>query len=191
MSQQINLLTRRPTMALAPLAVMLLPAATLLAVAGLWWYGNAVEAKAQAAEARSQRQVVAARAALAAAEAQSAPDPATEVARLQPLAEIARRVVAQANELGSREGYAGFLATLASVPEKDLWLTGVAIANGGKTIAVNGRALRKEAVITYAQRLNAALASRGLQLGALEISAEVADKAAGNGPPAVVFKLQR
>jgi len=72
---------------------------------------------------------------------------------------------------GESEGYSGHLTTLARISEEGVWLTGVKIADAGKTVSLAGRSLHREAVLRYAQRLNEQFSARGVQFSAVELTA--------------------
>ena len=97
---------------------------------------------------------------------------------------------------GSSEGYSGHMMALARISEDGVWLTGISVVNAGKTIRLEGRSLRADAVMRYAQRLNEQFSVYGAQFTALEL-APGSDQAAASregggaapGLSSVAFKL--
>ncbi len=200
MSQQINLLKQRHEpmgsglWALASAALMLV---------GLLAYWGVLLADAnrlqQSASAGKQELARVKAAALQAVQQRQAGDSAgaalkAELAALRPKAEAVRQLLDQVRSegLGSPEGYASYLTTLASISEDGLWLTNVAVSNAGKGVRISGRALRNESVMRYAGRLNAAFAPHGVQFNSLEMTPESLVRAGEPGKPlltTVSFKL--
>lgn len=94
--------------------------------------------------------------------------------------------------LGSAEGFARYFTILGGVAQDGVWITGVAVTRGGSAMALTGRALRHEAVIQYAQRLNEAFAPTGVRFLSLELNPENPGKPAttgADGPTTIAFKL--
>ena len=95
----------------------------------------------------------------------------------------------------SRDGYTGQMMTLARVSEEGVWLTGISIANAGRTVRLEGRSLRADAVMRYAQRLNEQFSAYGAQFTALELTpgsdqaATREDRTTAPGLSSVAFKL--
>lgn len=193
MSQQINLLVRKRGHSASAWAPMALPGLAVLLLLGLWVKDQGELATAQAAEAASAKRLQEANAALQSRIPQSGPDARTEITTLKSRAEAAQKLLAQADELGSQQGFARYFTALASVAEDGLWLTNVTLSRGGKSLGVSGLALRKESVMRYAQRLNTVFAREGLQFSALELGPESAGKPGSTVPrvDAVPFKLQQ
>ena len=197
MSQQINLLVQE---AVAPalsalrsligFGVML---AAFLGYAAIAWLGTA---RLGDTVAQSDAQVAAEKAALQAVEQKltARPKLADILAQIDALKALAGESQEVVNLLrsgaGGSEGYSGHLATLARISEEGVWLTGVKIGNGGKTVSLAGRSLHHESVLRYAQRLNEQFSSYGVQFTAVELTPDVA-KERGSGPAlsSVAFKL--
>lgn len=188
-SQQINLQAQKKSefdpakTALAALGLV------LLSLLGLWGMGQGKVAAARQAEAASALQVQQANAKLQAH--QPEPDLAAKIAAIKPQAEAAQKMLAQTGDLGDQQGYARYFSSLASIAEDDLWLTNITVDKAGKAVRISGRALHKESVMRYAQRLNDLFAGDGVQFTALELSPESAGQ---QGNPnaqltAVAFKL--
>ena len=120
-----------------------------------------------------------------------------EIAALRPRAEAVSQIVKDIGNgnLGSPEGYARYFRTVAGVSEDGLWITGVAVAKGGNSVTISGRALKNESVMQYARRLNEAFSPYGVRFNSLEMTPENVSTpgvAATPGAPAlstVVFKL--
>jgi Tfp pilus assembly protein PilN len=90
----------------------------------------------------------------------------------------------------SREGYSGHLTALARIAEEGVWLTNVNIANAGRTMQVEGRSLRANSVMRYAQRLNEQFSAYGAQFTALELAPDSGtDAASGAAGASVAFRL--
>ena len=190
-SQQINLQVQKKSgfdPAQTALAVLGL---VLLSLLGLWGMGQGKVAAARAAEAVSALQVQHANAKLQMQTQQSGSDLAAKIAAIKPQAEAAQKILAQTGDLGDQQGYARHFSSLASITGDDLWLTNVTVDKAGKAVRISGRALHKESVMRYAQRLNDLFAGDGVQFTALELSSESAGQ---QGNPnaqltAVAFKL--
>lgn len=172
MSQQINLLARK-THGLGPmgraLAIMGLVLALLL---GVWGIRQGQLASAKAAEAASASQLQQAEIKLKSWTLESGADLDADMAALKPRAEAAQRVLAKMAELGSQQGYAGHFSALTTITDNGLWLNSVAIEQGGKSVRIGGRALRKESVMRYAERLNGLYAGYSVQFTSLELTPE-------------------
>jgi len=188
--QHINLQTRQKSgydsTWVAPAAFGL----ALLSLLGFAGMRQTEVATAQKAEAASAQQLQQAKAKLEAPKPQS-DILGSEIAALRPQADAAQRILAQAGNLGSLNGYAEYFHSLATISEEGLWLNNVSVDQAGKSISVSGRALQKESVMRYAQRLNARFAEYGVQFTALEMTPETVGK---QGDPkaqitAVMFKL--
>lgn len=199
MSQQINLLerTREPVgSALGALAVV---AVVLL---GLLAYEAVLRTDAgrlrQAADA-GQRGLAQAKAAMQAMRqrADANNDAAAlkaEIDALKLKAAVVKQLVEpmRNGSLGSPDGYAQYLTTLASVPEEGLWITSVSVTNAGKVMTLSGRALRNESVLKYAKRLNEAFAPYGVQFNSVEMTPENLVRTGEAGKPlltTVAFRL--
>lgn len=200
MSQQINLLAREHKPVGSALAALALVAVVLL---GLLVYGAVLRvetARLQQDADAGQRALVQVKAALAAK--RQRPDTnndaaaalKAEIDALKPKADAVRQLVELMSNgsLGSPQGYAQYLSTLASVPEAGLWITSFSVSNTGKLVSLSGRALRNESVLRYARRLNEAFAPQGVQFNSVEMTPENLVKSAEPGKPlltTVAFKL--
>lgn len=173
-AQQTNLLHRKELdlgfikPALAALGLV------LLSLLGLWGVRQDDVAKARQAEAASAQQLQEANAKLQ--HLMSGTGLEAEFAALKPQAEIAQKIMDQANTLGTREGHSKYFSLLASISEDGLWLTNVIVDKSGKSVVINGRALHKESVMRYARRLNALFADSGVQFTSLEMRHETFGK---------------
>jgi hypothetical protein len=175
MSQQINLLTRERKPVGAALAALAVVAVVLL---GLLAYDAMLRAETarlvQNADS-GQRQLNQAKAAMQALRqrAESNNDAANLKAEIDALRSKADAIrqweqLINSGTLGSPQGYAQYLSTLASVPEEGLWITSFSVGNTGKLVSLSGRALRNESVLRYAGRLNEAFAPQGVQFKSAE-----------------------
>jgi type II secretory pathway pseudopilin PulG len=191
MSQQINLLVSKKiglkSVWVASAALGLL----LLVLLGVWGMRQAELAAARETQAASALQLQQTQARLQALMQPQGADLGAEIAALKPEADAAQKLLAQAGDLGSQQGYAGYFSLLATVTEDGLWLTGVTVEKTGKTVRISGHALHKESVLRYARRLNDLFAGDGVQFTALEISPLTAGKPGDLNPllTAVAFKL--
>ena len=113
-----------------------------------------------------------------------------EIEKLKSEANQSQEIIArlQNSDLGARHGYMDQLVTVARVSESGVWITGVQIHRGGRSVRVEGRALRSDAVLKYAERLNGEFSPLGAQFTALEMT-PVAIEGAKAAPSAVLFKL--
>ncbi len=199
MSQQINLLqrTRKPIgSALWAIAVLLVLLLALLV------YDKVL--RQQSAELRQQilageRQLLQTKAALAAMGARSTANAdstgvSAEIDALKSRLALARQwgELISSGSLGSPAGYVQHFNTLASVPEPGLWLTSVQISDGGKLVNLGGRALQSEAVLRYAEKLNQAFGTQGVQFNSVEMTPEDLVRSGEAGKPllsSVNFRL--
>ena len=169
-SEQINLQGRKESrfsftqVSLAGLGLF------LLLLLGIWSMRQDGVAAAQKIEAASALQLREASAKLQERMKKSGEDLGARIAVLRPQAEAAQKILAQAGELGKPEGYAKYFSALAAIAEDGMWLTNVSIDKGGKSVIINGHALRDESVMRYTQRLNAIFADYGVQFSALELT---------------------
>jgi hypothetical protein len=73
-------------------------------------------------------------------------------------------------ELGSLDGYGEQLTELARVPQRGVWITLVTITHAGRSLRVEGHALRKEQILPYAATLNRTMVTYGIVLKDIEIT---------------------
>jgi len=115
-----------------------------------------------------------------------------QVADLKPRAAAVKSLVdsLRTASLGRPEGYSDYLERLARISDPELWVTGVVVLDGGRRVEVSGRALRNEAVVRYAKRLNESFEPLGVKFNAVEMSPEssMPNKGAVGGG-AITFKL--
>ncbi len=178
MSQQINLLPQ------APQALALSARRALLGV-GVWalvlgaqvaWQSQEAEAARRDAEstsqalAQQQQWLLALQTRLG--ESANPNNIAAQIAALEPRTRVSRDLLARlkAGELGSLDGYGEELTELAALPKQGVWLTLVAISNAGRTLRIEGRALKKEYVLPYAAALNDVVHKYGAQLNQIEVA---------------------
>jgi hypothetical protein len=119
-----------------------------------------------------------------------------EIAAMRPRADALSQLVKQvrSGNPGNPEGFARYLQTLGSLSEEGLWVTNLSVSKGGTAVIVSGRALRNEAVMQYARRLNDAFAGHGVRFNSLELTPEALHTpgSAAGSPPALslfAFKL--
>lgn len=179
MSQQINLLDQKSTSVGSALAAL---AALALLLLGLIAYGAVLRAQTvrlQQDADSGQRQVLQAKSELQAIRQRADANNDAMVLRaeidaLKLKSDAIKQWGEQINNgsLGSPDGYAQHLSALASVSVEGLWITSVSIGNAGKLLSLSGRALHNESVLRYANRLNAAFASMGVQFNSVEMTPE-------------------
>ena len=99
-------------------------------------------------------------------------DLASQIAALEPQTRVSKDLLERLKngELGSLDGYGRQLTEFASVPQRGAWMTLVTVSNAGRSLRVEGRALRKEQILPYAATLNAALAKYGIALKDVEVA---------------------
>ncbi len=178
MSQQINLLPKPPRKSLlsAPNALLcLLACGALLGFQG-WSGSQAVEA-ARLADQRSAQELGTRQQMLQAlqkklGESDQPHDIGAQIAALEPQTRVSRDLLdrLKSGELGSLNGYAGQLTEFASLPQRGVWVTMVTVSNAGRTLRIEGRALRKEQILPYAALMNGAMDKYGIALTNIEIA---------------------
>lgn len=178
MSQQINLLPKPPKRALlsAPnVALALLAWTTLLGLQA--WSGNReVESTRIAAEHKarelSDRQQLLQALQDKLGEADDPNNLAAQIAALEPRTRVSRDLLERLKngELGSLDGYGRQLTEFASLPQGGVWVTRVTIGSAGRTLRVEGRALRKEDILPYAAMVNRAMQKYGIVLSDVEVT---------------------
>lgn len=178
MSQQINLLPREPRSpvlsARRALVGVLLWALTLGAQVA-WQSRQADEARIAAEhseqELKQQKQLLLALQTRL-GESANPNNIAAQIAALEPRTRVSRDLLARlkAGDLGSLDGYGEELTELAALPKQGVWLTLVAISNAGRTLRIEGRALKKEYVLPYAAALNDVVHKYGAQLNQIEVA---------------------
>jgi hypothetical protein len=191
MSQQINLLVVKKIGVDSAWTASAALALFLLVLLGVWGVRQSDLAAAREAEAASALQLQHTQARLQALMQPQGAEVAAEIAALKPEADAAQKLLAQAGDLGSPQGYARYFSLLTTVAEDGLWLTGVTVEKAGKTVRISGHALHKESVLRYARRLNALFADDGVKFTGVEMSPLTAGKPGDLNPllTAVAFKL--
>lgn len=96
---------------------------------------------------------------------------AAEVARLDRQVAQRRRLIAALNggEIGNATGFSSHLEGLARQHVEGMWLQDIALARGGRSVALSGRALAPELVPVYVGRLAQEGAFKGNQFSQLVI----------------------
>ena len=102
----------------------------------------------------------------------AAGDIAAQIAALEPQTRGAKELLARlkSGELGSLDGYGKQFTALSSLSTPGVWLTSISMSNAGRALRVEGRALHKQQVLTYARQLNAVMTPFGAQVSALEVT---------------------
>jgi len=178
MSQQINLLPPAPHRpALSAQRALITLSVWALMVLCLSWSGSRGVEAARLADQRSAQELTARQQMLQAlqdklGEADSPHDIGAQIAALEPQTRVSRDLLERlkTGELGSLNGYAGQLTEFASIPQRGVWVTMVTVSNAGRTLRVDGRALKKEQILPYAALLNGAMGKYGIALTHIEVA---------------------
>lgn len=178
MTRQINLLPappKRPLFSARNATLVLLVWCAVLAIQ-VWLGERAVDAAKIAAD-RSARNLQERQQLQLALQKKlgsggQAGDIATQIAALEPRTRVSRDLLARlkSGELGSLEGYSAQLTEFARIPAEGVWVTTVTVADAGRALRVDGRALRKEQVLPYAALLNRAMHKYGIVVKDVEIT---------------------
>ena len=199
MTQQINLLPVRPARLNA--AGIWAAVAVFALGAAVFFYRQSMVLQNDSAEqalASSQAQVVKMREAMTALQKQrpaqdDGPAIRAEIAALRPSTEAANQLLneVRSGSLGSLAGYARHFAMLGSISAEGLWLTGISVDRGGAGVTLTGGAVRADAVMQYARRVNDAFGSMGIRFSTLEFAADNSAGRPASAPAAgaVAFKL--
>lgn len=198
MSQQINLLFQKREQKSTLIPSLIGVGLVLIMLLFYWGLQHWQTVKIQRTAAQNSQQLIAAKKNLQAlqqklASGEKASDLDAEIAVLKARFEAGQEILTllQKGELGSSEGFAGYLTKLVKSSQNDLWLTNVTISNGGKSMSIAGRALNSESVINYAEKLNQQFAEYGVQFTSVEMTPEVFGMENPASPPlsTFVFKL--
>ena len=198
MSKQLNLLAyevRPPILTgLRTLlgAALLIP--PLLLYGAYTWFSTSQLA---ASVARNEVEINAEKAKQTALQAQIAGRPVpvnlgAEIELLKPLEMQSQKVLnllQQGDPKARNAGYVAPLSLLARTTEEGLWLTSIKVGNGGKSLSLEGNALRNESVVRYVQRLNEVFAPAGAKFTSLELQPEPTKEGDNKDLPIVSFKL--
>ncbi len=97
----------------------------------------------------------------------------------------------QKGEIGSMQGHAIALQTLATLPQSGVWLQGVDVTKAGQAMRISGTALTSAAIIQYAAQLNQSFKPMGTEFTSLEISKEEwTESVAPDAPKVSVLKFK-
>ncbi len=198
MSQQINLLPHAPSAPVLSARRALVGAlvwAITLGAQVAWQARTADEARIAAEtseqELKQQKQLLLALQTRL-GESANPNNIAAQIAALEPHTRVSRDLLARlkAGDLGSLDGYGEELTELAALPKQGVWLTLVAISNAGRTLRIEGRALKKENVLPYAAALNEVVHKYGAQLNQMEIAPmQTNPEDEQSSVPVYIFKL--
>lgn len=179
MNQQINLyqpMFRRQQKVFSAVAMGQILVFLVLVLAGFyaysWWSLQPFEqelAKVEADQQRLQNELDRLQASMPAkTKSQLLED---EVRRLSHELEQKQRIaqLLSSGRFGNRQGFVEVLEGLARQHISGLWLTRVSLANGGKQLALSGKANSSELVPLYIQRLSSESAFSGVSFNVLEI----------------------
>ena len=191
MTQHINLLGRgsRRRIPRSAWSLCLPLVAGLLLPLALWGLRSVAAARTEQEQAQVQQQLQQARQQLAAAMKRTGSSAAEGIDSLRARAKAAQLLRTRLAELGSSAGYSRYFDALASLSESQIWLTGIEIGRGDRSISLYGQALDSSQVIAYSKRVNARLTDFGLVLEGLEIGAVAAAPGAAGQQDVVSFKL--
>lgn len=178
MSRQINLLPKPPKP--SRLSALNIAVALLVwgAVLGLHaWSGSREVDAARANAARIANELGAQRQLLQAlqkklGDGEGPQGLAAQIAALEPQTRVSKDLLQRLKngDLGSLDGYGAQLTEFARVPQRGVWVTMVTVSNAGRSLRVEGRALKKEQILPYAAELNAAMGRYGIALNDIEVS---------------------
>lgn len=172
MSQQINLLPKaKSRFSPAGMALLILGVITLVLFA-TWGVKRTQLASVRSDEAASAAQLKEVTAQFEQRFRARAAQINAEIAALAPRAAEAEQVMLLAAGIGKPEGYSPYFSSLAAVREDGLWLSDMAVSQGGKTLQLSGSSLDKETVLRYTQRLNSGLTESGIKLTTLEMNSQ-------------------
>lgn len=198
MSQQINLLPRAPrapVLSARRAMVGALVWAITLGAQVAWQARTADEARVAAEtseqDLKQQKQMLLALQTRL-GESANPNNIAAQISALEPQTRVSRDLLARlkAGDLGSLDGYGEELTELAALPKQGVWLTLVAISNAGRTLRIEGRALKKENVLPYAAALNDVVHKYGAQLNQMEIAPmQTNPEDEPSSVPIYIFKL--
>jgi uncharacterized protein YhhL (DUF1145 family) len=178
MSQQINLLPPAPQQPILSATRALIVTAAWIVLVLLHSLQMSLQAKAAAQQAEQSARDLQQQQLLLQALRKKLGDSnfpgsiAEQIAALEPQTRVSRDLLArlESGELGSLAGYGAQLRELASLPAPGVWITQAAITNAGRTLRIEGRALKKEQLLPYARSLNAAMKPYGVELQHIDIS---------------------
>ncbi len=172
-SEQLNLESIQARSGLTALkvemAVMGLVALTLL---GIWGIKQREVVSERSIEKNSAMQLREAKTKLQNSFKKSDSDIETEIAALKAQSDIAQKILAMTENLGSPQGYAQHFSLLAGLSREGVWLNSISIDKGGKAVRLSGRTMEKESVLRYSRKLNDTFAPQGVQFTALELTSE-------------------
>lgn len=89
----------------------------------------------------------------------------------------------ESGALGSSQGFSEFLRAFARQTAPGLWLTGLQITEGGRTVTLEGRTLNPDLIPGYIKMLNMEPALRGRSFEALNIRLAADDKTENRAGP--------
>ena len=178
MSRQINLLPQRPKRALLSAPNAAIAMLVWCMVLGLMaWSGSRDVAAARVTADNSARERTSQQQLLQAlqkklGDADNPNNLAAQITALEPQTRVSKDLLERLKngELGSLDGYGPQLTEFARVPQRGVWVTLVTVSNAGRSLRVEGRALRKEQILPYAATLNAAMAKYGIALKDVEVA---------------------
>lgn len=198
MSRQINLLPKPPKpsrLSALNIAAMLLVWGTVLGLQA--WSGSRDIDAARANAGRIANELGAQRLLLQALQKKLGDGDgpqglAAQIAALEPQTRVSKDLLQRLKngDLGSLDGYGAQLTEFARVPQLGVWVTMVTVSNAGRSLRIEGRALKKEQILPYAAALNAAMSRYGIALNDIEVSPmqQTVDEDASRAP-VWTFKL--
>ncbi|HEX8886092.1 MAG TPA: hypothetical protein VF797_16515 [Noviherbaspirillum sp.] len=102
-----------------------------------------------------------------------------DIQKVEDRLRASRQILAfvQNGELMGGQGYARFMQAFSSKTMTGVWLTGIAIDDGGNDIEITGHSVAPELVPAYIRSLNTEKAFMGKSLGSLMLRAQQDSKA--------------
>ncbi|MES2563505.1 MAG: hypothetical protein V4637_12335 [Pseudomonadota bacterium] len=179
MSQQINLLTPldlAPRRSGSSARVLLIGVAIVIALSGSLAAYEQMRLRASLAESQSSGQALkqarAAHERLTAAQAVK-PDPSRETELISLAAQVKSRQAVidalQSGVIGAGTGFSEYMRAFSRQRIEGVWLTGFDISEGGRNLALTGRALSGELIPRYLEGLNRESLLRGRQFASMLI----------------------
>lgn len=175
MSQQINLLPRAPASPTVSAARALLLLSLWLLVLGIYGQWQKMQAdQVHQMVLRTEQHLLGQQAIVQSLHRKLGEPPgnlAAQIAALEPQTRVSKDILERLKngELGSIDGYGEQLEALAKINQPGVWLTSIIISNAGRSMHIEGRALQKNMVLTYARQLNLAMQKFDAQFSEVEI----------------------
>ena len=176
MSQQINLLPRAPAApAVSAARSLLLLSVWMLGMFGYGQWQKMQSDQLQQKVVRAEQHLQSQQAIVHTLQRRLGEPPgnlAAQITALEPQTRVSKDILARLKngELGSVDGYGEQLVALAKITQPGIWLTTINISNAGRSVQIEGRALKKEQVLAYAGQLNKAMKQFEMQFSEVDIT---------------------